>query len=643
MSDLHEAKAAIVGARAATSTLPVICSLTYTQEMRLLTGADPETAITVLEALGVDVVGVNCGFGPDMMPAILQRQFAISDSFLLVQPNAGLPQLQNGRTVYSLSASDFASYVPALVANGANIINGCCGTTPEYMRLVAAQAQRLSPRPRSSPRFSKLAGATETVCIGQEWPTRVIGERINPTANQRLATALRQRDFKAVADEARAQAAAGADLLDINVGLSAPGVQETELMPEAVMAAQRAVPAPLVIDTADSQVMESALRVYRGKPLLNSTSGHAEQLEQMTDLAQKYGAAIVGLTLDENGIPDKASARLAIAQRIVDRALAKGIRRQDIYIDTLTLTVGASQEQLLETLQALRWVKEQLGVRTLLGVSNVSHGMPRRAAINSVFLAMALGAGLDLPIINPDQAGVWEIIYAADVLTNRDPQAQRYLTKMQEMPAAVSTPVAASASAPGTSLSSLERLQSDILTGEKGHLPQLTQTLLDEGWTATDIINQGVIPAMEQASDKYDQHIFFLPQLLLAAEAAQETFQILRPELEQKADSSIGTVVIATVAGDIHDIGKSIVSLLLQNNNFAVVDLGKDVPCQDIIDAAQQAQADIIMLSALMTTTMPQMKVVVRQPKRGFGDSDYGRRRRSDACICCFHRCPLCS
>ncbi len=611
MSDLHEAKAAVIGARAASSSLPIICSLTYSEDLRTLTGADPETVVTVLEALGVDAVGTNCGFGPERMGEILERQYRVSDRPLLVQPNAGLPRHQEGRTVFTLAPEEMASYVAGLIAAGANIVGGCCGTTPEHLRLIVEQARGYTPRPRQHPAFSKLAGATETIYISDQLPTQVIGERINPTARKRLAKALKDADLSVVADEAAAQVQAGAALVDINVGTRAPGIDEAALMPQAILAAQRVVGVPLSIDTASHEAMRSGLRVYRGKPLLNSANGDEEKLEQVTDLAREYGAAILGLTLDHSGIPATASERLKIARRIVDRALARGIRREDVYIDTLTLTAGASQELVAETLRAIRLVKEELGVRTALGVSNISHGLPNRAALNNTFLAMALAAGLDLPIINPDQEGVWPTIFTADLITNRDRHAARYLAKAApaENPGAAKI-VAAASEQPARERSSEERLVADILSGERGHLAQLTTALLGQGWPAMRIIDECVIPAMDTAGSKYDQRLFFLPQLLLAAEAAQETFQLLRPQLEQSSESKAGTVVLATVKGDIHDIGKSIVGLLLRNHGFQVIDLGKDVESSLIIQTASEAQADLIALSALMTTTMPEMAVI---------------------------------
>ncbi len=612
MFDLHEAKAAVMAARAASSTLPIICSLTYDQDLRTLTGADPETVVTVLEALGVDVVGVNCGFGPERMGEVLERQYRISDSLLLVQPNAGLPHWRNGRTVFTQGPEEFARFVGPLVRSGANIIGGCCGTTPEHLSLMVQFARQCTPLPRQKPNFSKLAGVTEAIYISDHLPTQVIGERINPTARKRLAEALGRREFGVVAEEAAAQIEAGARVVDINVGTRTAGASEPELMQPAVMAAQRAVNLPLSIDTADAQTMELGLQVCRGKALLNSTTGEEDKLEQVTDLASRYGAAILGLTLDGRGIPATAEERLAIAQRIVERAVSKGIRREDVYIDGLTLTAGASQSLVPETLRTIRLVKERLGVRTALGVSNVSHGLPARAALNNAFLCMALAAGLDLPIVNPSQEGIWPLIHASDVIVGRDNRAKRYVSlaggqtqTQRHQPQAELTPE--------------QRLQADLLAGDQDRIPALCSQLLQQGWAALRIVNEVVIPAMEAAGERYDQRRFFLPQLLMAAEAAEATVRQLLPQLEQTSTELLsGTVVLATVRGDIHDIGKSIVGLLLRNHGFRVIDLGKDVQSDLIVETAKREQADLIALSALMTTTMPEMGVVAAKV-RSFG------------------------
>jgi 5-methyltetrahydrofolate--homocysteine methyltransferase len=428
-----------------------------------------------------------------------------------------------------------------------------------------------------------------------------------------LAQALRQHDFSVVANEAIKQVEAGASLVDVNMGIRVPNASEGDLLQSAVLAVQRVTGCPLSIDTVHYQAMRQALTVCRGKPLLNSANGDEDNLEQVTDLAAKYGAALVGLTLDSRGLPTTARERVQIARRIVERALAKGVAREDIYIDGLTLTAGASQAQLLETLHTIQLVKSELGVRTVLGVSNISHGLPERAMLNNAFLAMALGSGLDLPIVNPAQTGLWSVISAADVITNRDQHAAAYLSRAS-LKTTDQTSVKQQNAPAG--LPSEQQLLADILSGERTRLETLTNTLLGQGESAMDLINHIVIPAMEEAGRRYDQHRFFLPQLLLAAEAAQVTFSLLHPLLCQTTEAARGTIVLATVKGDIHDIGKNIVGLLLSNHGFRVIDLGKDVSSELIINTACQEQADLIALSALMTTTMPEMGVVAQKLKQ---------------------------
>lgn len=607
-SDIHEAKIAVMAAKAAGGDIAVICSLTYDTSLRTLTGTDPETAVSVLSSLGVAVVGTNCGFGPEFMAPVLARQHALADSYLLAQPNAGLPEQIAGKTVYRLSPEEMAAYVPKLVEAGANMVGGCCGTTPEHMRLIVAQARRLAPLPRTQNDHSTLSSASRTVSIGSQLPTPIIGERINPTARKRLANSLRQGDFSLVAAEARQQVASGAQILDVNVGIGLTAAAEAELMASTILAVQNAVQVPLAIDTTNVLAMESGLCQYRGKPLLNSVNGSAEVLTPVLGLAARYGAAVLGLTLDERGIPATANERLAIARSIVDAAIKSGIRRQDIYIDTLTLTAGAEQAQVVETLRAIRMVKQELGVKTILGVSNISYGLPCRSTINNSFLAMALAAGLDLPIINPLQEGVGAVLKSSDLLIGRDQSARIFV----DWAGSADTALALSRQEPTPASTPEVALREHIKQGEKTQLAGLVEELLAAGWPAMQIIDDCVISALDKVGELYTERVFFLPQLLLSAAAAEHVFQLLQKELanEESATHS-GVIVIATVAGDIHDIGKNIVALMLRNHGFKVIDLGKDVSSERIVATAQAEQADLVGLSALMTTTMPGMADVV--------------------------------
>lgn len=606
-SDIQEAKIAVMAAKAAAGDMAIICSLTYDTGLRTLTGTDPETAVSMLVSLGVAVVGTNCGFGPETMAPVLARQYAVADSYLLAQPNAGIPEQRAGKAVFPLSPQALAATIPELVRAGANIVGGCCGTTPEHMRLVVAQARRLAPLARSQQGYSTLSSSTQTVLIAEQLPTPIIGERINPTARKRLADSLRRGDFDIVVAEARQQVISGAQILDVNVGIGLAPEAEAELMAETIKAVQQAVQAPLVIDTNNITIMEAGLRQYCGKPLLNSVNGSDAALHPMLQLAAKYGTAVLGLTLDERGIPSNANERLAIARKIVDAALALGIKRQDIYIDTLTLTAGAEQAQVVETLRAIALVKRELGVKTALGVSNISYGLPCRSELNNAFLAMALAAGLDLPIINPNQAGMWAVLRSSDLLTGRDQAARSYLGWANSAPTR-----AAEAMAQAKLVPPEQSLHAAIKQGEQNKLASYVHDLLASDWPALRIVNECVIPALDEVGQLYSERIYFLPQLLLAAAAAEHVFQFLRHELGgDEMSFQKGVIVIATVEGDIHDIGKNIVALLLRNHGFKVVDLGKDVTCAQIVATAQAEQADLVALSALMTTTMSGMADVV--------------------------------
>ncbi len=606
-SDIQEAKIAVMAAKAAAGDLAIICSLTYDAGLRTLTGTDPETAASILGSLGVAVVGTNCGFGPETTVPVLTRQYSSADSYLLAQPNTGIPEQIAGNIVFPLSPQAFAAAIPSLVQAGANIVGGCCGTTPEHMRLVVAQARRLSPLPRPKQHHGTLSSSTQTVLIAEHLPTPVIGERINPTARKRLADSLCQGDFSIVVAEARQQVASGAQILDVNVGIGLAPAAEAQVMAQAVAAVQQAVQVPLAIDTADITVMEAGLRQYSGKALLNSVNGSEAVLQPVLQLAAQYGAAVLGLTLDERGIPASADERLTIARRIVDAALAAGIRRQDIYIDTLTLTAGAEQAQVMETLRAITLVKRDLGVKTVLGVSNISYGLPGRNELNNTFLAMALAAGLDLPIINPNQPGMWAVLRSSDLLTGRDQAARSYLGWAQSAPVP-----SAEAVAPTQQALPEQSLRDAIKLGEQHKLGRYLQDLLILGWPALRIIDECVVPALDEVGQLYSERIYFLPQLMLAAAAAEQVFQLLEPELAAgEVSFQKGVIVIATVQGDIHDIGKNIVALLLRNHGFKVIDLGKDVPCERVVTTAQAEQADLVALSALMTTTMSGMADVV--------------------------------
>lgn len=599
ISDIQEARAAVIAVKDA-GDIPIICSMTFSREMRTLTGSDPETVATVLEALGVDVIGVNCGFGPDMMVEIVRRMNHVSDSYIIAQPNAGLPKIVDGETHYDLSPEKTASYVKALVNAGANIIGGCCGTRPEHIKEIKAATLSVKPKAREEKLFSKLASITKTLIIKEDLPTKVIGECINPTAKKYLAEAIKLNNMSLLCQEAIKQVKANAHIIDVNVGVNL--TDESVVMRNAVYEIQGVIDAPLSIDTVNFEAMEEGLKACGGKALINSTNGEEKHLHKVLSLAKRYGAAVLGLTLDEKGIPKKAEERFAIAQRIVKTALEYGLKRQDIFIDTLVLTAGAQQEYALETLKTIELVKKELGVKTVLGISNISHGLPNRGILNSTFLSMALRAGLDMPIMNPYVDNMWEVIRAADVLTGKDVNAKAFVDCFSEEKLVIKSNEVEKEE------NKITQLTVAITTGDKNIVSSLIEDLKKEGYKAQELINNCVIPALDDVGSKYEKQIYFLPQLLLAAEAAKKTFECLADDLKISNSKEIGTIVIATVKGDIHDIGKNIVSIMLQNHGFKVVDLGKDVDTESIIKSAIEEKADIIGLSALMTTTINEMK-----------------------------------
>jgi len=614
MSDLQEIRIAVMAAREATG-LPIIAQMTFQEDQRTLTGTDPETAATVLEALGVEIIGVNCGSGAENLLPVVKRMSQVTSAFIIAQPNAGVPLLINGQTVFRQQAAEMAAYVPKLVEAGANIIGGCCGTTPEHIKQLSLAVRNLKPQSKKPIDFSKLASRSKTVFIGSDYPTACVGERINPTARKKLAESIKQLDMQIVCREAREQVEAGASILDVNMGV--PDIDEPAAMAKAVLEIQRTVDVPVAIDSNNPEAIEAALKCFTGKALINSCNGSRNSMEKILPLAKKYGAAILGLTLDDKGIPETAEARLNIARRIVNTALQYGIARENIFIDCLVLTAGAQQPMVMETIKALKMIKQELGVKTMLGISNVSHGMPNRDLINATFLAMALGNGLDLPIINPHSGNMINTLKAADLLTNHDKKGSYFINYVPRLNYANNSAHANTAlplAEPKDKIIN-HPLYDLILEGDREHIVEQINHSLSAGAKPLDIMNNYLIPALEEAGRKFESKEFFLPQLMMAAETMKRAFQRLKKEIPVQEKASQATIVIATVKGDIHDIGKNIVALMLENHGFNVIDLGKDVPTETIISAAVQHNARIIALSALMTTTMAEMKNVCQALK----------------------------
>ena len=597
MTDLQEARAALLAAKE-NSSLPVIVTMTYEERGRTFLGCDPASAALTLEGMGADAIGVNCSLGPREMPPLVRELTRWSTLPIAIKPNAGLPD--PGGAGYDITAEEFAGSMAELTGLGVKLYGGCCGTTPEYIALLREKlaGRTIVQVPRQVP--AAVCSGTRTVPIDR---VRVIGERINPTGKKLMKEALRRGDVDYMLNQALAQTEAGADILDVNVGL--PEIDEAEMMVRTVKALQGVTDAPLQLDSTDPRVLEGALRVYCGKAIVNSVNGDEETLNAILPLVKKYGAAVVGLTLDHTGIPKTVDARLSVARRILDRALSYGIRREDVYIDCLTLTVSAEQEGAAQTLTALRRVKEELGLKTVLGVSNISFGLPARPLVNQNFLAMAMAAGLDLPILNPNVDTMMAAVRCYHLLTNVDRDAREFIAAYGN--AAVTTAISGGGAAP-TAAASGRGLAEVVEAGLKGEAAAAARTLL-ETREPMDVVDHIMIPALDKVGADFEQNRVFLPQLIQSAGAAQAAFEVIRESLSQRDGGTVsrGTVVLATVKGDIHDIGKNIVKVLLENYGYTVVDLGKDVDPSAVVEAVRRHAAPLVGLSALMTTTLKSM------------------------------------
>lgn len=637
MTDIGEMRAALIAAQQNTR-LPVIAHMTFENSGRTMMGTDPLAALIVLEALQPLAIGANCSGGARELLPVIETMGRYSNIFLSVEPNAGLPQLVSGKTVFPDSPEEMAEYALKLRDAGANIIGGCCGSTPYHIQAIAKAVKGLTPAHRARKTLSAFASRSNHVILGEDKPLAFIGERINPTARKKLAQDIKEGSMQMVVEEARKQWDSGAPILDINMGV--PGIDEAVAMKKAVLDIQAAVDAPISIDSVNFGAVEEGLKNFVGRALINSTTGEEKHLKVILPLARKYGAAVLGLCLDETGIPDKAEDRVRIARNIYNKALEYGLRDEDIYIDCLVKTASAEQSQVMETLKALQTVKRELPVKTVLGISNVSHGLPAREILTSAYLAMAWAAGLDLPIINPFDERVMDITRSAAVLLNRDTNCTGYIGKYKDYKSGGTNhtgllrhPVCSMCNIPDVILGKSrpadisaatvkdekptpsgigQLLQQAVLKGERDNIESLLgQAIFEEKMEPLQIVNTYLIPGIERAGQLYDEKKYFLPQLMMAADTMKKAFAFIKPHLKEDQGKSSGVIVMATVEGDIHDIGKNIVCVLLENYGFEVIDLGKDVKAADILDAAVNYKADIIGLSALMTTTMPRMKEVI--------------------------------
>jgi len=607
MNDGAETRAALLAAKESCD-LPVLVSNAYGADGKLMTGGTPESVVAMLEGLGADAVGVNCSLGPDALAPIVERYLAAASVPVLMKPNAGLPQEKDGKTFYNVLPDAFSAQIAALVPKGLRIMGGCCGTTPAYIAALREAVGNQVPPPIEKKRFTVIASRGTVLELGRD-PV-VIGERINPTGKKRLRKALEEGDMAYVLNEAIAQEERGAQVLDVNVGT--PGVDEPALLTQAVQELQAVTDLPLQLDTADPAAMERALRAYNGKAMINSVNGKQEVMDAVFPLVKKYGGVLVALTLDEAGIPAAAEGRLAIAERILKEAAKYGIESRDILFDTLTMTVSAEGSAAQVTLDALRMIRERTGCGTVLGVSNVSFGLPEREVLGSAFLTMALERGLSAAIMNPLSDRMMGAMISFRTLTGRDENCGEYIRFAGELPA---MQAAAPAAQPGTGLkeTGAKGLRRAVVKGLCREAGNLAREALAAGQDGLDLVKNEIIPALDEVGQGFEAKRLFLPQLMMSAEAAEAAFREIKAKVAGQAEGQQpkGRVVIATVKGDIHDIGKNIVRLLLENYGFEVTDLGKDVAPEAVLEAVERLHAPVCGLSALMTTTVPAMAETV--------------------------------
>ncbi|MGN1318841.1 MAG: homocysteine S-methyltransferase family protein [Lachnospirales bacterium] len=598
MTDLYEVKAAILAAKE-NSDKPIIVTMTFEDNMRTFTGCCVSSMALTLTGLGVDAIGVNCSLGPKELTPIIEELSKWTNLPLVIKPNAGLPDPVTNK--YDVFPEDFSDAISNMVKYGIKFAGGCCGTTPDYISATVKKLENMKYTPQNPVIPAACCTPSKTVIINQP---RIIGERINPTGKKLFKEALKNDDIDYILGQAIEQVQGGAEILDVNVGL--PDIDEKAMMIKAVKAVQGVVDTPLQIDSTIPEVLEAALKIYNGKPIVNSVNGEINVLESILPIVKKYGACVVGLTLDKNGIPKKAEERFEIAKKIMNEAMEYGIPKQDIFIDCLTLTASAEQEAVMETIKALHRVKEELGLKTVLGVSNISFGLPNRGLINSNFLTMAMTMGLDLPIINPNIEVMTGAVRAYRLLANYDVNSAEFI----EAYANTTKPQVSSTHSEHT-------LDYAIDKGLKAEAKDITKKLL-ETTDPLEVINNIVVPALDKAGDLFEKGKIFLPQLILSAGVAQEAFEVIKAKILEKGDNSVakGKIVVATVKGDVHDIGKNIVKVLLENYGYTVIDLGKDVEYETVVDAVKKHKAKLLGLSALMTTTLGSMADTISLVKK---------------------------
>ena len=614
MSDSYELKAAVIAAKEAGFSpetgerLPIFATVIFDEKGKLLTGGDVASTAALLEGLGVDVLGINCGLGPVQMKEIVEELVSISSVPVLVNPNAGLPRSENGKTVYDIDAVRFGEVMEEIVKTGAVIVGGCCGTGPEHIRETVKRCKELPVVWPQKKNRTVVSSYSQAVVFDKK--TVIIGERINPTGKSKFKQALRDHNLEYILREGVTQQDNGADVLDVNVGL--PEIDEPSVMETVVKELQAVIDLPLQIDTSDPQAMERALRIYNGKALINSVNGKKEVMEQIFPLVAKYGGVVVGLCLDENGIPETAEGRIAVGRKIIETAASYGIGPEDIILDGLCMTVSSDNKGALTTLETLRRIRDELGGKSVLGVSNISFGLPQREIINSSFFTMAMECGLNGAIINPNSEAMMRAYYSFNALMDRDAQCSRYIRIYGSETGGLGQTVSRTGNMEkGKESDSLGTL---IEKGLKEAAAEAVAVLLEK-MDALDISNGEMIPALDRIGKGFEKGSVFLPQLLMSAEAAKAAFEIIKARMEGsgQGQEKKGTIILATVKGDIHDIGKNIVKVLLENYSYEVIDLGKDVPPETIVEETVKRQVPLVGLSALMTTTVPSMEETIRQ------------------------------
>ena len=607
--EIQEMRAALLAAKDACN-LPVICQLSFSEDGRTVTGTDPQSAAVILSAMGADVIGANCSLGPEQLVPIVRELAENCSCPISIQPNAGMPHLVDGKTVFPMMPEDFGKWAPELVKAGATFIGGCCGTTPEHIRAIKKALEGVTEPVRQAPSENlALASRSKTVFIGRDLPTRLIGERINPTGRKKLAAEIKNGSFISVKREAIEQTQAGAQILDVNMGVA--GIDQAQAMKKAVTEISQLVNTPLAIDTSDAKALEAGLKAYPGRALINSVSAEPDRLKYFIPLAKRYGAAILCLPLSDEGIPKTGAERLEVAQKIIAEAKKYGLKDSDFLLDALVMTIAADKDACNEVLETLRLYREHIGAPATMGLSNISFGLPNRPLINSTFFAMCLAAGLDAPIMNPYDDSMQNALSAASALLGKDPNGRDYsLTHSgQNVPVAKAKTAVSSGDI-------IEDIKNAIISGEKEAIADMVEQALNDGHKPNEITDKALSAAMNVVGKDFGAKKIFLPQVMLSAEAMREAFLKIKERIPADSANDKGKIVIATVKGDIHDLGKNIVAALLENNGYRVIDLGKDVDKETIVEAARENNADMIGLCSLMTTTITQIDEVIAELKK---------------------------